>query len=321
MIMDSQFGEFSDDIDGYQFLNGTMSSGFNEPLNYSYLFDDKDPSFNPPSPLLEAIPNDFTSSSSDVSPGVQSPMIVNPTFDLSAISSATTVNLVDPIWITDSGENEPSVIQTPAASSENETSVVQTPAASSSTQNSTVSQWSFNSLSSLGGTGNGSIHMSLGMVMDLNFFSQRESMIQFQRGVEEASKFLPKVDNLFIDLENITLPNDPKEPPAAVVKMERADSLDGSRGRKVHHREDVDFEDARSSKRSAVYLEENELSEMFDKVLLWVPGSCCMNANSQKGDQHSLEDNDQSQGSNRGKGRSRKSGDNKFIGLKSPVLH
>ncbi|GMG98268.1 hypothetical protein Nepgr_000108 [Nepenthes gracilis] len=364
MIMDSQFGEFSDDFDGNQFLNGTMSSGFNEPLNYSHLFDDKDPSFNPPSPLLEAIPNGFASSSSNVSPEAQSPddsesdfvlkyisqmlmeenmeekpcMFHDPlalqaaekpfydalgqkypsspnqhpfivqygespddyfsgsTSDLSAISSATTTNLVDPIWITDSGENEPSIIQTPAA-----------------TQNSTVSQWSFNSLSSLGGTENGSIDMSLSMPMDLNFFSQRESMIQFQRGVEEASKFLPKVNNLFIDLENITLPNDPKEPPAAVVKTEGADFLDGSRGRKVHHREDVDFEDARSSKQSAVYVEENELSEMYDKVLLWFPGSCSVNPNSQKGDQHSLEDNDQSQGSDGGKGRSRKSGDNKNV--------
>jgi len=53
-----------------------------------------------------------------------------------------------------------------------------------------------------------------------------------------------------------------------VEKGEREISPDGLRGRKNHEREDVDVEEGRSNKQSAVYVEESELTDMFDKVLL-----------------------------------------------------
>ncbi|GAB4860133.1 hypothetical protein Ancab_011611 [Ancistrocladus abbreviatus] len=115
-------------------------------------------------------------------------------------SSASTTNSVNPVRVTDLSENEPSLIQTP--------SVLY------SIQQSTVSQGSFSTLSSSSSAGNGSINSYFGMPLDLNFVSRRESMIQFQKGVEEASKFLTKNNNIVIDLENMTFPDGSKESPS-----------------------------------------------------------------------------------------------------------
>jgi len=76
-----------------------------------------------------------------------------------------------------------------------------------------------------------------------NFFTSSEFLLQFRRGLEEGGKFLPR------------------------DKGDRENSTEGSRGRKNHEREDTDLE-GRSNKQSAVYMEESDLSEMFDKVLL-----------------------------------------------------
>ncbi|KAJ9698450.1 hypothetical protein PVL29_007502 [Vitis rotundifolia] len=107
-----------------------------------------------------------------------------------------------------------------------------------------------------------------------NIFSDSESVLQFKRGVEEANKFLPKATNLVIDLENGTLPPQSKVETQRVVvkteKDERENSPKWLRGRKNLHREDHELEEGRSRKQSAVHLEEDEdeLSEMFDRVLL-----------------------------------------------------
>ncbi|TKY67361.1 Scarecrow protein 14 [Spatholobus suberectus] len=101
-------------------------------------------------------------------------------------------------------------------------------------------------------------------------FSKSESVLQFERGVEEASKFLPKENPLVIDLEN---PSFQKIPPQQVViKAERDEISAESRGRKNHEREDeeADLQDGRSSKQSAVYSDDSEISELLDKVLLGV---------------------------------------------------
>ncbi|KAG8387862.1 hypothetical protein BUALT_Bualt02G0065300 [Buddleja alternifolia] len=106
-----------------------------------------------------------------------------------------------------------------------------------------------------------------------NIFSDSESVLQFKRGMEEASKFLPTSNQLIIDLDKYDLPPKSKEitPPSTikVEKDESDDSPNGLKGRKHHYPEDDDSEDVeRSSKQSAIYIEDIELSEMFDKVLL-----------------------------------------------------
>ncbi|XP_061365875.1 scarecrow-like protein 14 isoform X2 [Gastrolobium bilobum] len=87
--------------------------------------------------------------------------------------------------------------------------------------------------------------------LDSNLISKSESILQFEKGVEEVSKFLPKGNPLVIDLENNTF------------------SPSFRKGRKNHEREDeTDLQDGRSNKHLAVCMDDNDLSELFDKVLL-----------------------------------------------------
>ncbi|KAL1345310.1 hypothetical protein HN51_019076 [Arachis hypogaea] len=136
-----------------------------------------------------------------------------------------------------------------------------------------------------------------------NIFSNADSILQFKRGLEEASKFLPPGPRLSIGLESssmhaeeskrrvekaavpVMVENDAKERSNRVVagpyhivpattkaaKNTAARSLDGVKSRKHHARQGDDGEEERCNKQSAVSVEEeSEISEMFDKVLLSV---------------------------------------------------
>lgn len=123
---------------------------------------------------------------------------------------------------------------------------------------------------------NGSRDYSMRSHVIPNIFNDKDSMLQFKKGMEEANKFLPSIPQLVVNLNNYALPSNTKEgPPAVQVKVEVDEiSPSSSRGRKQYHRQDsLSEEDERSSKQLAVYEEEVELSEMFDKVLLCGP-SC-----------------------------------------------
>ncbi|CAN8247331.1 unnamed protein product [Cochlearia groenlandica] len=100
-----------------------------------------------------------------------------------------------------------------------------------------------------------------------NMFKDTELVFQFKKGVEEANKFLPKSTNLVIDAESY-IPglgykeNDPKEHSYVPYR---------SKGKRSNWRdnEDEHLSEERSKKQSAVYVDEAELSEMFDKILLF----------------------------------------------------
>ncbi|XWS71681.1 hypothetical protein CRYUN_Cryun03dG0159500 [Craigia yunnanensis] len=166
------------------------------------------------------------------------------------------------------------------------------------------SQFSVNSTNSFSNMGNRLMESSVNEFLVQNIFSAKESVLQFQRGFEEASKFLPSSNQLIIDLESNTFPMGQKgNVPNVTVKVEndeRENSPDVLRGRKNHERDDGDLEEERSNKQSATYTEESELSDMFDKVLLM----CGMNAAENK----TLL---QSDGSSVGKTRSEKQGKKK----------
>ncbi|BAT90731.1 hypothetical protein LR48_Vigan238s003500 [Vigna angularis] len=105
-------------------------------------------------------------------------------------------------------------------------------------------------------------------ILDPTLFSKSESVLQFERGVEEANKFLPKGNPLVVDLESPSLrmvPHIQEE-----IKVERDEIFAELRGRKNHGREDeeADSQDGRSNKQSAVYIDDSEISELLDKVLL-----------------------------------------------------
>ncbi|KAL9170985.1 hypothetical protein ABFS82_04G181000 [Erythranthe guttata] len=110
-----------------------------------------------------------------------------------------------------------------------------------------------------------------------NLFTDADSIMQFKKGMEEANKFLPTVNPLIIDLDKYELP--PKSDditPSVIVKVEKEkdeteDSPKGLKGKiRKHHDPDEDdsLDMERSSKQSAIYVEDVELSEMFDRVLL-----------------------------------------------------
>lgn len=111
-----------------------------------------------------------------------------------------------------------------------------------------------------------------------NIFSDSHSIFQFKRGMEEASKFLPRGNPLLIGLEKPEVPPVSRQVPSQAVDKDERDN--DVLGRKNHDREDSDIEDERSSKQSASCVDEAELSEMFDRVLLNTeikvePPPCC----------------------------------------------
>ncbi|KAI4340366.1 hypothetical protein MLD38_025211 [Melastoma candidum] len=90
----------------------------------------------------------------------------------------------------------------------------------------------------------------------------RESMMQFQIGVEEARRFLPQNYQIFSDFADTTTlsgrqPNTISLPMANVVQ-----------GKKNHERQNIESEEERSNKQLAIYVNETELSEMLDKILV-----------------------------------------------------
>ncbi|KAK4353223.1 hypothetical protein RND71_028741 [Anisodus tanguticus] len=110
-----------------------------------------------------------------------------------------------------------------------------------------------------------------------DIFSDKESIIQFKKGVEEASKFLPAANSLLADVRyNVVGKEQYEERKDAVVKVDnygKKQSPERSRGKKNNLREDViDSVEGRNNKQSAVFSESTVRSEMFDRVLLCSAG-------------------------------------------------
>ncbi|XP_058211614.1 scarecrow-like protein 33 [Rhododendron vialii] len=183
--------------------------------------------------------------------------------DQSSSSNTSGGNSIDSQWICDPGESKTSVQSYPLGY----------PFQSGLE---TTSLLSFGSMKSFGDNANGPFNPSVGSNLVSSIYSDTQSILQFNRGVEEGSKFLHGSNQLCIDLENYESHLQPKEGEGAsgvVVKVEKdvmASPPNSSRGRKNHHREDTSLEEERDNKQFAVYVEEEaELSEMFDEVLLF----------------------------------------------------
>ncbi|XP_054814016.1 scarecrow-like protein 33 [Prosopis cineraria] len=117
--------------------------------------------------------------------------------------------------------------------------------------------------------GSSDVNSSFTKILAQNIFTDAESVSQFKRGLEEASKFLPRGFQLVTGLEsNNALPESKGE--AKKTGGNIMENSHGLKGRKNHEREASDAEDGRSNKQSAVYVDESDISEMFDKVLLSV---------------------------------------------------
>ncbi|XP_050236171.1 scarecrow-like protein 14 isoform X2 [Mercurialis annua] len=102
--------------------------------------------------------------------------------------------------------------------------------------------------------------------------------LMFKRGLEEASKFIPRANQLVIDLESNSFANEPKEEtPLFAVKEEKVEKPifspdEGPMDWEKNNQGDSDSEQGSSNKKPAIYGDErDEMPELFDKVLLW-PG-------------------------------------------------
>ncbi|KAL6326666.1 hypothetical protein AAG906_010840 [Vitis piasezkii] len=134
-----------------------------------------------------------------------------------------------------------------------------------------------------------------------NTFNDSESVLQFRRGFEEASKFLP---------------NDK-------VEKKHADEYfrDGWRGKKNSHPGDLEPEEERSNKKAAVCNEMSQMtvtSEMFDQVLLSDAGKreAAQRESWQNETSMTLQRDGQSKGSGKSHGR-KKGGKMKLVDLRS----
>ncbi|CAN4100977.1 unnamed protein product [Withania somnifera] len=234
--------------------------------------------------------------------------------DHSTSSSNTHSNSTDPHWIADPGESSLAVGTHPSEFS----------------SQSLLQSYSERSRGSLNNSTNAYAHMdsSLNLNVLSNVFTDSESILQFKRGMEEANKFLPNVSQFVIDLDKYTLPpkveGGTKEAVVKVEKDERNNPPNGTKGRKHQYPEDSDYEDERSHKQSAIYMEEAELSEMFDRVLL------CTDKETVCGDvksempcevEKSSDQNGQVHGSNGGKTRAKKQGaKNEAVDLRTLLI-
>ncbi|KAJ6331653.1 hypothetical protein OIU76_010108 [Salix suchowensis] len=143
---------------------------------------------------------------------------------------------------------------------------------------SSISQSSYSSSNSVITTVDGLVDSPNSNFKVPDWSGESQSILHFRKGVEEASRFLPSSNDLFLNIEaNKFLSQEPKVKTSEVdIKVEKQDegehSPSGSRGKKNLHREDGDVEEGRSSKQLAVYTESILRSDMFDKVLLCMPG-------------------------------------------------
>ncbi|XP_027350229.1 scarecrow-like protein 9 [Abrus precatorius] len=140
-------------------------------------------------------------------------------------------------------------------------------------QGNSISQSSYSSSNSVISSVEGPVESphSILQVPDVN--SESQSILQFQKGVEEASKFLPSGNGLFANLDTANFSTlEPEmrtdELSIKVEKDEGESLLVGSKGRKHHHREEGDVEENRSSKQAAIYSEPTLRSNMIDIILL-----------------------------------------------------
>lgn len=210
--------------------------------------------------------------------------------------------LIDNHWIRNLGEDYSSQLQTLPLSS--------------------VSQSSYSSSNSAVTSVDGLVESPRSIVHLPDWNNESQSIWQFQKGVEEASKFLPIGNELFVNMEmNRLLSQDLKGGTTeAAVKLEKEDLVEdclpnGSRSRKNHHREDESLEEERSSKQAAIYHESIVRSEMFDEVLLCAAHSPVVAL------RDSLK-NGQSKGNNTGKGRGKKQGGkSEVVDLRTLLIH
>ncbi|TYJ41994.1 hypothetical protein E1A91_A03G058200v1 [Gossypium mustelinum] len=190
------------------------------------------------------------------------------------------------------------------------------------------SRFSSHSQNGSANNGNGFMGSPASEFLVPNYFSQSELALHFKRGFEEASKFLPKANQLNVGFKSNALISELKQKASNTVVKVESDRKECSPPRlirkKSHEREDEDLEE-RNNKQSAVLGDESELSDMFDKVLICArrrgqSSSSTADETLPNGPSKTLLPNEQTNGSNSGKARGKKQGKKKVVDLRTLLI-
>ncbi|XP_048137386.1 scarecrow-like protein 14 isoform X2 [Rhodamnia argentea] len=144
-----------------------------------------------------------------------------------------------------------------------------------------------------------------------SIFSDEESMIQFKKGLEEASKFVPTGNQLAINPEDSKLSSDTKS------------SSNAFKGLKNRNRDEDAFEEGRANKQTALYTEDSELLELFDKVLLFTENGGGMFSgyeSAETGLRKDIRPQRNKRHSNGGRGRGKKQGSKDTVDLRTLLI-
>ncbi|KAL6131481.1 hypothetical protein ACLB2K_069856 [Fragaria x ananassa] len=173
------------------------------------------------------------------------------------------------------------------------------------------------------GTGNfvdGFVESPVSTLRVPDFFNETDSILQFQKGFEEASKFLPNGNSLIVDLESNTplLKELNTEATDMTAKVDKKNNREypsaGSRGKKHPYHDDEILEGERSNKQSSVSTESAVSPEMFDMVLLNCGQSeSALREALQNGTKKNIPQSGQSKGPSGGKSRGKKQGGKKDV--------
>ncbi|TVU36782.1 hypothetical protein EJB05_18729, partial [Eragrostis curvula] len=174
---------------------------------------------------------------------------------------------------------------------------------------------------------------SPGFMPDVGFSEfdvQNQQAMQFCRGLEEASRFLPDESKLVIDLEKSasvpSLLRDVKEEKKIVeVKTEKSDvEAAAHRGKKHFYGDDLDAEEGRCTKHSAPAIDTDHLvREMMDKVLLCNGETCSKGVKELREALQSEKHphGGHGRGSGHGKGRGKKQPKKEVVDLETLLIH
>ncbi|KAK3442113.1 hypothetical protein EUGRSUZ_B02348 [Eucalyptus grandis] len=148
----------------------------------------------------------------------------------------------------------------------------------------------------------------------------------FKKGLEEASKFLPTSNQLGINPGDSKPPSEtekgtPRMRISEEINMRR--STDGFKGLKNHERDKDAFDEGRANKQTALYTEESEFSDLFDKVLLCNENGeamCSGDKSVETGLSKDIRPQRKKRGSNRGRGRGKKQGSEYTVDLSTLLI-
>ncbi|KAF8041239.1 hypothetical protein BT93_B3233 [Corymbia citriodora subsp. variegata] len=188
-----------------------------------------------------------------------------------------------------------------------------------------ISQFLANFSSSMTDYDDGSGESLHGLLVKSNF-SDEKAIIQFKEGLEETGKFLPTNNQLPINPEDGRPSSETSKGTTRMCINEDINvksSSNGFKGLKNHERDEDAFDEERANKQTALYTEESELSDLYDKVLLFRENGvdmCSGNESAETELRKDIQPQGNKRRSNRGRGRGKQQGSKNTVDLRTLLI-